>query len=146
MTNAHPTSTPTVVTFNSGSEFSIRIRTHEMTVDQTLAGGGLDSAPTPIELLGASLGSCIAYYVHRFFHTRGLPSDDIRVEVTSHQIANPSRIESFDVKLHLPSDIDPKYMSLIDRVVHSCPAHNTLILGANVNVEYVTPVLEAARA
>jgi uncharacterized OsmC-like protein len=146
MANAHPTPTPTVVTFNSGSQFSIRIRTHEITVDQTLAGGGLDSAPTPIELLGASLGSCIAYYVHRFFHTRGLPSDDIRVEVTSHQVANPSRIESFDVRLHLPSDIDPKYVPLLDRVVHSCPAHNTLILGANVNVEYVTPVLEAARA
>jgi uncharacterized OsmC-like protein len=144
MANAHSTPTPTVVTFNSGSEFSIRIRTHEITVDQTMAGGGLDSAPTPIELLGASLGSCIAYYVHRFFHTRGLPADDIRVEVTSHSACNPSRIESFDVKLHLPATVDPKHMPLLERVIHSCPAHNTLVMGAKMNVEYAAPLAEPA--
>ena len=56
----------TVVTHVSGERFAIQIRSHQIMVDQTLAGGGSDSAPTPIELLGASLGSCVAYYVRHF--------------------------------------------------------------------------------
>ena len=56
-------STPTVVTHVSGVKFAIQIRSHEILVDQTLKGGGTDSAPTPLELLGAALGSCVAYYL-----------------------------------------------------------------------------------
>jgi putative redox protein len=142
----HTTPTPTVVTFSGGSQFSIQIRSHKLIVDQTVAGGGFDAGPTPLELLGASLGSCIAYYVHHFFRSRGLPSDSISVEVTSNQTSQPNRIESFDVTLNLPSTIPQKYMPLLERVIHSCPAHNTLNLGAEVRVKYENPVLAAVVA
>ena len=131
--------TPIVVTHTDGVKFSIRIRSHEILVDQTIAGGGRDSAPTPLELLGASLGSCIAYYVHHFFHTRGLPADDIRVEVTQQKASHPTRIESFAVKLTLPGDVPEKYLPLLQRVLDTCPAHNTLKLGAEIAVEFVMP-------
>jgi uncharacterized OsmC-like protein len=138
MENGGPT--PTIVTHAGGVKFSIKIRSHEIMVDQTVAGGGCDSAPTPLELLGASLGSCIAYYVHQFLHTRGLPADDLAVEVSQTNAKNPTRIESFAVKVTLPADIPEKYMPLLDRVLETCPAHNTLIGGAKVAVEFVTPV------
>lgn len=138
MENGGPT--PTLVTHAGGAKFSIKIRSHEIMVDQTVAGGGCDSAPTPLELLGASLGSCIAYYIHQFLHTRGLPADDLAVEVSQTKAKNPTRIESFAVKVTLPADIPEKYMPLLDRVLETCPAHNTLIGGAKVCVEFITPV------
>jgi uncharacterized OsmC-like protein len=111
-------------------------------VDQTLNGGGTDSAPTPIELLGAALGSCIAYYVHHFFPVRGLPADDITVSVVQTAASNPSRVESFDVTVRLPADVPGHYMPLLDRVIGACPAHNTLAPGAKIHVTFESPVTE----
>lgn len=134
----HP---PIVITHAGGAKFSIRIRSHELIVDQPVAAGGCDSAPAPLELLGASLGSCIAYYVHHFFHARGLPADGLTVEVTEKRAKNPYRIESFSVKLQLPADVPEKYMPLLERVVETCPAHATLMAGAKMDVEFLAPVL-----
>ena len=133
---------PIVVTHDCGVRFAVRIRSHELFVDQTVNGGGCDSAPTPIELLGASLGSCIAYYVHHFFHTRGLPANEIRVEVSATPARDPHRVESFAVTVFLPADIPDRYLPLIQRVIDACPAHNTLTMGAKVAVKMVEPVAE----
>jgi hypothetical protein len=48
---------PITVTHLTGVKFSIDIRGHEVLVDQTINGGGTDSAPTPVELLGAAWGA-----------------------------------------------------------------------------------------
>lgn len=133
---------PIVVTHDCGVRFAVRIRSHELFVDQTVNGGGSDSAPTPIELLGASLASCIAYYVHHFFHTRGLPADGIRVEVSQTSARDPHRVESFSVTVFLPADIPDRYLPLIHRVIDACPAHNTLAMGATVAVRIAAPIEE----
>jgi putative redox protein len=126
---------PTVVTYVEGKKFAIKIGSHEIFVDQAVDSGGCDSAPTPIALLGASLGSCIAFYVHHFFHKRGLACDDIRVEVVQRSASGPSRIEDFAVKVFLPFEIPEKYLPLLDRVIEACPAHYTLAHGAKIAVE-----------
>ena len=133
---------PISVTHDSGVRFAVRIRSHQLFVDQTLNGGGCDSAPTPLELLGASLASCIAYYVHHFFHTRGLPADSIRVEVSQTSSRDPHRVETFSVTVFLPADIPDRYLPLIERVIDACPAHKTLTLGAKVAVKIAEPVAE----
>lgn len=133
--------TPTVVTHLDGEKFSIRIRSHEIIVDQTVKAGGEDTAPTPIELLGASLGSCIAYYVRRFLETRNLPSHQLRVEVTNTRAKNPSRIDAFQVKVTLPPDVPERYLPMVERVLEICPAHNTLGMGAKIDVEFLEPAL-----
>ena len=126
--------TPTIVTHAGGEKFAIRIRSHEIMVDQTLKGGGEDSAPTPIELLGAALGSCIAYYVNQFLATRALSTDGLRIEVVQTNGSNPSRVEDFAIRLVLPPDLGDEYRLKLWRVIHACPAHNTLSMGATVNV------------
>lgn len=137
---------PITVTHVSGVKFAIQIRSHEIMVDQTINGGGTDSAPTPIELLGASLASCIAYYLYHFFYTRGLPADDLTVSLTRKSASNPNRIESFDVSITLPADVPEQYMPLLQRVIDACPAHNTLLSGAKINVKFEDPVAEAVVA
>ncbi len=131
---------PTVVTHIDGEKFAIRIRSHEIFVDQTLKGGGEDTAPTPIELLGAALGSCIAYYVRQFLRTRDLSTEGLRVAVVQNKATNPTRVDEFLVNVLLPAEIPAGYLPMIERVIHACPAHNTLSMGARLSVTYELPV------
>ena len=133
---------PTVVTHVDGVRFAIQVRSHEILVDQTLRGGGSDSAPTPIELLGAALGSCIAYYVRQFLKTREMPTEGLRVEVVQHKGSNPSRVEQFITRVILPEGIEDHYIPIIERVIETCPAHNTLKMGAQIDVSIAEPALQ----
>src|SRR4051812_44003903 len=96
------THVPISVTLGSGSSFAIAIRSHSLIVDQTTRGGGEDSGPEPIELLGAALGSCVALYVRRFCEGRGLPTTGLRVEVEQRGVTGPHRIGEFVVHVIVP--------------------------------------------
>jgi len=133
-TAAAPIAAPIVVTHGSGVRFDIQIRSHRIVVDQTSRGGGDDVGPEPIELLGAALGSCIAYYVSQFCRARSLPCDDLVVTVDQRMADAPSRIAAFAVRVVLPAPFPERYLDAIERVVRSCPAHNTLATGARIDV------------
>ena len=123
---------PIVVTHDGGVKFVAQIRSHRLRVDQPTHAGGEDAAPSPIELLGASLGTCVAFYVQQFCHVRGLPYEGMRVEVESSSAANPARIGQFDVRVMLPATLPAHYVEMVERVARSCPAHNTLTHGVQV--------------
>jgi putative redox protein len=124
---------PMVVTHEGGLKFAAQIRGHRLVVDQP-AGAGEDAGPTPIELLGASLGTCVALYVQQFCETRGLPHAGMRVEVQQLGAQNPGRIGKFEVRVTLPEELPAQYAEMVQRVARSCPAHNTLTHGAEVEV------------
>lgn len=129
---------PIVVTHERGVRFAAQVRSHRVLVDQPVYGGGQNSAPTPIEFLGVSLGTCIAFYVQQFCHTRGLPYEGMSVEIETYGAANPSRIGNFVVRVLLPTELPEQYATMLERVVRSCPAHNTLDHGADISVEIET--------
>ena len=132
--HSHNARRPIVVTHQGGVKFAAQVRSHRVLVDQPAGGGGDDSAPAPIELLGASLGTCVALYVQQFCHVRGLPYDGLRVEVDTVGAGNPNRIGRFEVRVVLPAGLPPQYAETLERVARSCPAHNTLVHGADVSV------------
>lgn len=138
--SAHSGHHPIVVTHEGGVKFAAQIRSHRVVVDQPIRGGGADSGPAPIELLGASLGTCVALYVQQFCHARGLPYDGLRVEVEQYGAGNPNRIGIFAVRVILGHELPDEYAAMLERVARSCPAHNTLAHGAEVEVSIVTPV------
>jgi putative redox protein len=125
--------TPMVVTHEGGMRFATDIRGHRLVVDQP-AGVGRDEGPMPLELLGASIGTCVALYVQQFCETRGLPYEGMRVEVEQLGARNPSRVGRFDVRVVLREEIPEAYAGMLERVARSCPAHNTLVTGAAVDV------------
>lgn len=125
--------TPITVTHERGLRFAAQIRSHRLVVDQP-AGAGGDTGPMPIELLGASLGTCVALYVQQFCASRGIPTDGMTVQVDQQGASNPGRIGHFAVQVLLPGPVPPQYEELLERVARSCPAHNTLVHGATVGV------------
>jgi len=132
---------PMVITHEGGVTFAAQIREHRILVDQPAGGGGEDSAPMPLELLGASLGTCVALYVQQFCHARGLPYQGMRVEVDPQ--GAQSRIGRFDVRVVLPVPLPPRYAEMLERVARSCPAHNTLSHGAEIAVAIEHPTAVA---
>ena len=128
------TRSPIVVTHEHGLSFAAQIREHRLITDQPTHVGGEDTGPSPMELVSAALGSCVALYVHQFCVNRGLPHEGLRVEVTPHNVANPHRIGELSVAVFLPGAYSPHTMEMLERVVRSCPVHNTLAHGAAVSV------------
>ena len=137
----HTSRPPMVISHEGGVKFAAQIRQHRLMVDQPAGGGGEDSAPMPLELLGASLGTCVALYVQQFCHTRGLPYQGMRVEVDPQ--AAQGRVQRFAVRVVLPEPLPPHYAQMLERVAKSCPAHNTLTHGAEVAVEIERPATVA---
>lgn len=123
-----------LVTHDRGARFVAQVRSHEIVVDQTIRGGGEDSGPEPIELLGAALGSCVAYYIGQFLNARGLSTEGLRVEVEQYGATNPHRVEAFDVHVVLPVRFPDRYLETVERVARTCPVHNTLARAADVRV------------
>lgn len=125
---------PIVVTHEGGLSFAAQVGTHRIVVDQPVRAGGQDRGPAPIELLGAALGTCVALYVQQFCYTRGLDYEGLRVEVEQHAKSNPSRVDRFVVRVILMNELPEQYVAMLERVMRSCPAHNTLTSGAAVDV------------
>jgi putative redox protein len=129
---------PMIVTHEGGTKFATKIRGHTLIVDQPV-GVGNDEGPMPLELLGASVGTCVALYVQQFCHSRGLPYEGMRVEVQQLGAQGPSRIGKFDVRVVLEQPLPEQYAPMLERVARSCPAHNTLVHGSEVAVRIEQP-------
>ncbi len=128
---------PITVTHAGGVKFAAQIRQHRLMVDQPQRGGGEDSAPMPLELLGASLGTCVALYVQQFCHTRSLPYEGMKVEVDP--VRGQGGIDRFEVRVVLKEALPAQYSAMLQRVATSCPAHHTLSHGADIAVVIEQP-------
>ena len=123
------------ITHDGDARFAAQVRGHRVLMDQSERNGGGDEGPTPLDLVAMGLGGCIALYVHRFCESRGLPTEGLRIEVERRSAAAPPRIGELVVGVTLPFEPDPRVRELLERVVRSCPAHNTLSMGATVAID-----------
>jgi putative redox protein len=115
-----------VATPAGGLRLTTSIREHQVLTDQPQKVGGDDAAPTPLELLGASLAACVALYVKKFCDASGLDADEMGVEVKPFWRDDPGRVGRYDVVVHVPATIPDVYHAEIERVAQTCPVHHTL--------------------
>ena len=47
---------------------------------------------------------------------------------------SPNRIAELQVTVHISQELSPHVRQMLERVVRSCPVHNTLAHGAEVSV------------
>ena len=126
-----------------GTVVSVAIRDHEVRTDQPARLGGTDTAPSPLELMGASLSGCVALYVQKFCDGAGVDATDLVVEVRPVWREEPGRIGRFDVVLHLPESIAAEHHAAIERVARTCPVHHTLAFAPEVTFELRVPEVAA---
>jgi len=120
-----------------GSKFEVNARAHRVICDQPIDNGGSDEGMSPPEFLLASLATCAAYYATQYLKTRGLPADDLKVQVSAEKALQPARLASFRIEVFAPG-LDERHQAGILRAVKACLIHNTL-LGGRVSKSPSTP-------
>jgi putative redox protein len=104
---------------------TIDIRSHQISVDEPLDSGGDDTAPSPQELLAASLASCTAITIEMYAARKGWDLGYVEVE-TSYQPAERGCPTKFDVVLRLPEDATDEQLERLRVIAAKCPVHRTL--------------------
>jgi putative redox protein len=115
---------------------------HTLVTDEPAALGGTDAGPAPLELLPASLASCIATMISLYAHSKGWQLSEVGVDV---EYDNESVPRHFDVAVHLPSGLAPEQIERLRRVAESCPVRRAMEAGFSFEERITTArVVEAA--
>jgi uncharacterized OsmC-like protein len=109
-----------------GDRFDIEIGGHTITVDQPVGNGGEGTAPTPTELLVASLASCVAFYARRYLTRHGLDTEGLAVQAAYQLDDRPARVASMDLQLTVPAGTPQSRIQPLLAVASHCTVHNTL--------------------
>ena len=103
----------------------VKVRSHELAADEPVDEGGEDTAPSPQELLAASLASCTAITMEMYAYRKGWDVGDIVVDVDYEpaQRGSPTRFTmDFQLSKELPEDQRQKLM----QIAAKCPVHRAL--------------------
>lgn len=108
-----------------GRQHSIAIRGHELTVDESPELGGIDSGPTPLELLAASLAGCVAVTVEMYADRKGWDVGKLAVDV-EYAPAERGVPTKFVVALTVPSELTDEQVERLSVIAAKCPVHRML--------------------
>jgi len=126
------------VIYEGGVRFTAHCRNHRITIDQPAEPGGTDAGPTPPELLAASMGSCVGYYVARFLEQAGLADRKIAIHCDwTVSKDTPRRIDSMQMQLKIPG-LPENRLAAIRRVAERCLIHQTLKQEPEVSLQVDT--------
>jgi putative redox protein len=108
-----------------GFRHVVKVRSHDVTVDEPAESGGTDAGPSPQELLAASLASCTAVTMEMYAQRKGWTLGDVEVAVdyTPAERGCPTR---FRLTLRLPDDITDEQAERLQVIAAKCPVHRTL--------------------
>ncbi|MGZ4765261.1 MAG: OsmC family protein [Ilumatobacteraceae bacterium] len=103
----------------------IEVRSHHLTADEPEDAGGDDLAPSPQELLAASLASCTAITMEMYAQRKGwdLGATEVTCQYTPSDRGCPTR---FDLVLRLPDTLSEEQVSRLRVIAAKCPVHRTL--------------------
>jgi putative redox protein len=104
---------------------TIKIREHNLTVDEPADQGGEDTGPSPQELLAASLASCTAITMEMYAQRKGWDVGDVEVSVdyTPAERGCPTR---FNLVMRFPDSLSDEMVERLRVIAAKCPVHRTL--------------------
>jgi putative redox protein len=103
----------------------IKVREHQLLADEPVDHGGDDAAPSPQELLAASLASCTAVTMEMYAQRKGWDVGDLEVQVdyTPAERGCPTR---FTLILRMPAGLSEEQVERLTVIAAKCPVHRTL--------------------
>ena len=117
-------------------KFQVRVVTPSTTflADEPVSVGGLDSGPTPYDLLSAGLGACTAMTCRLYADRKKWPLERVVVEV-GHTAKTASEPDRFVRKIAFQGDLDEAQHVRLLEIADRCPVHRTLTESAVVETE-----------
>jgi putative redox protein len=104
---------------------TVDIRSHQIAVDEPVEAGGDDSAPSPQELLAASLASCTAITIEMYAQRKGWDLGYVEVEI-EYSPAERGCPTKFEIVLRLPQEATDEQVERLQVIAAKCPVHRTL--------------------
>jgi len=115
------------VRHDEGDRYLIRIRGHELAVDQPVSDGGGDTGPTPTELFVAGLASCVAHYAGRFLRRHRLSERGLAVDCSwGFAPDRPARVGEITLRVHLPEAFPEERRAAFRALIERCTVHNSI--------------------
>ncbi|MCP9490009.1 MAG: OsmC family protein [Solirubrobacteraceae bacterium MAG38_C4-C5] len=109
----------------SSYRHTIRVRDHELSVDEPKATGGEDTAPSPQELLAASLASCTAVTMEMYAKRKKWDISGVEVDV-QYTPADRGCPTKFELVLRLPEGLPDEQADKLRIIAAKCPVHRAL--------------------
>lgn len=129
------------VTHLGAVQFEIKARQHTIVSDQPAEGNGFDEGMTPPEIFLASLGACAAYYAADYLRQKNLAAEGTRVKVVADKVMNPPRIDNIRIEVELPQALEERHREGVERAVHRCLIHNTLLSPPKMEIAVHDPAV-----
>lgn len=114
---------------------AIAIGPHRLIADEPVAAGGLDSGPSPYDLLLAALGACTAMTVRTYADQKRLPLERVEVSLTHSKIhaadcaaceTKEGKVDRIERVVTLDGDLDAAARAKLLEIANKCPVHRTL--------------------
>jgi len=114
---------------------TIEIGPHRLTADEPLAAGGLDSGPSPYDLVLAGLGACTAMTLRLYAEHKTLPLERVSVALTHSKIhaqdcadceTREGKIDRIERVVTLTGALSDAQRARLMEIADRCPVHRTL--------------------
>jgi uncharacterized OsmC-like protein len=126
-----------MVRYVQGDRLTAAVRGHEVTVDQPVADGGDDLAPTPTELFVSGLAACVGFFAERFLRRHDLDPTGLVIECDfDFSEERPARVREIQIAVTAPG-LPEARREAFARVIEHCTVHNSLVQPPTVTIDLV---------
>ncbi len=126
---------PVDIVLRDGKRTTVSVRQHEWHVDEPIADGGTDSAPTPGEMMLGALGSCMAITCKMYAERKGwdLRAVEVKLDYERFKGADYPAHDGDALFVHevrealvFHGDLDDKQLRRLYDIAGKCPIHRLL--------------------
>ena len=133
-----PDKTNVVVVRETGQgrfQQEVTVGRHRFVADEPVDVGGLDSGPSPYDLVLAGLGACTAMTLRLYAERKALPLEPVKVELSHTKIhaadcesceTKEGKIDRIERAIVLTGTLDADQRRRLMEIADKCPVHRTL--------------------
>jgi len=104
----------------------VKVREHTVIADELPEVGGEDMGPTPHDLYDAAVGACKALTMLWYANRKGIPLDDIAVDVDRDSSEERQGTYRLRVRLTLGGALSEEQRQELLNVAGKCPVHKLM--------------------